>query len=223
MKEFIMRAQKLLSILSVCALHSIYAQSHNPFTGFFVGLNVGADLLTGSNQYKSTRGSGESSLRKFGAAYGACMGYMRLMPSKVLWGSEVYYTMHSAKATQKMMTTIEEGNLNVQHKNSMGVSALMGMAANPRLVAFGKFSLESSTFDIAYTGLTGGVEDQSQKKRSLSIIPGTGVMYKLSDSIVLGVEYAYALMKEIKTEVGEMQCSYKPAQNRLMGSLRYLF
>ncbi|MDP2193176.1 MAG: outer membrane beta-barrel protein [Alphaproteobacteria bacterium] len=218
-----MNAKKRVSLLLLCAIPALYAESQEPFSGFVVGLNLGADLLTGSNKYESPTGAGESSLRKIGMAYGLSFGYMKLMPSKVLWGGEVYYTVRSTKATQNMFTTMGEGTLTVQHKNSMGIAALVGMAANPRLVAYGKFALESNMFDMSYKSLARGAQDKSEKKRILGMIPGAGMMYKLSDSILVGIEYAYAVMKELKTDAGAVKSSYKPAQNRLMANIRYLF
>lgn len=194
-----------------------------PFTGGFIGLKAGGDLLTGQNKYQSLNGDGKSTLRKLGGSAGLSAGYMYLNAKKMLMGGEVYYDMRTAKATQTMATAIAEGKFNVAHKNSIGVTGFIGAAANPKLVAFAKFSIESNAFEIKFTNLPNGAADVKLNKRITGFLPGAGVMYKLSDSIIVGAEYSYAVLSDLKTKAGNLNATYSPAENRASATFRWIF
>lgn len=210
--------------LFLCGLLSTkITHAKEPFTGIFLSLKAGGDLLTGKHKYETVGGINESTLRKIGMSYGLGLGYMKLTPSKVLWGGEVYYEGRSLKAKQKMATNIDEGELTVSHKKSMGLSCMVGMAANPKLVAYGKFSLESNSFELNYQNLARGAESSKMSKRIVGILPGAGILYKLSDSILVGAEYSFAVLKEIKTTPGTITSTYTPVENRVSANIRWLF
>ena len=149
---------------------------------------------------------------------------MKLTQSKVLWGGEVYYEARSLKAKQKMTTLIAEGDLSISHKNSMGVSGMVGMAANPKLIAYGKFSLESNSFELKFKNLARGAEDKKLAKRTFGMLPGAGMLYKLNDSILVGLEYSFAVLKEIKTTPSTaITSTYSPSENRASANIRWIF
>jgi opacity protein-like surface antigen len=214
---------KAMTLLLCGLLSSKVMHAKEPFTGIFLSLKAGGDLLTGKHKYETVGGANESTLRKIGISYGFGLGYMKLAPSKVLWGGEVYYEGRSLKAKQKMATVIDEGELTVSHKNAMGLSGMVGMAANPKLVAYGKFSLESNSFELNFKNLARGAENKKITKRTLGMLPGTGLLYRLSDSILVGMEYSFAVLKEIKTTPGTITSTYSPAENRLSTNVRWLF
>ncbi|PIZ34340.1 MAG: hypothetical protein COY39_00460 [Alphaproteobacteria bacterium CG_4_10_14_0_8_um_filter_37_21] len=215
---------KITALLACGLLSTSIAQAKEPFTGFFLCLKAGGDLLTGKNKYQTPAGENESTLRKMGMSYGLGAGYMKLTSSKLLLGGEVYYEGRSLKAKQKMSTTIFEGDLNVSHKNSMGLSGMVGMAANPKIIAYGKLSLESNLFELNFKNLARGAEDKKITKRSFGMLPGAGMLYKLNDSILLGLEYSLAVLKEIKTNPGSSITSiYSPSENRVSANVRWIF
>lgn len=193
------------------------------FTGFFIGAKAGGDLLTGKNKYQSANGDGKSTLRKIGGVAGLGAGYMYLNAKKMLMGGEVYYDIRTAKTTQTMATTIPEGKFNVAHKNSIGIAAFVGAAANPKLVAYAKFAYELNSFEIKLTNLPNGAADVKLNKRISGLLPGAGIMYKLSDSIIVGAEYSYAILTDLKTTAGTLNTTYSPAENRVSGSIRWIF
>lgn len=211
------------ALLTCGLLSSSPVQAKEPFTGFFLCLKAGADLLTGTHKYQTLAGENEATLRKIGMSYGLGAGYMKLTSSKLLWGGEVYYEARSLKAKQQLVTAAAEGDLNISHKNSMGVSGMVGMAANPKLIAYGKLSLESNVFELKFKNLARGAEDKKLTKRSFGMLPGGGILYKLNDSILLGVEYSFAVLKEIKTTPGTITGTYSPSENRVSANIRWIF
>ncbi|HCU06496.1 MAG TPA: hypothetical protein DIC42_02795 [Holosporales bacterium] len=214
---------KAVTLLLCGLLSTKITQAKEPFTGIYLSLKAGGDLLTGKHKYETVGGANETTLRKIGMSYGFGVGYMKLTPSKVLWGGEVYYEGRSLKAKQKMVTIIDEGELTVSHKNSMGISGMVGMAANPKLIAYGKFSLESNSFELNFKNLARGAENKKLAKRTFGMLPGAGMLYKLSDSILVGVEYSLAVLKEIKTTPGTITSTYSPSENRASANIRWLF
>lgn len=220
-----MKNQKIRTavLLAYGLLSTSTVQAKEPFTGFFLALKAGGDLLTGKHKYQTPAGENEATLRKIGMSYGLGAGYMKLTQSKLLWGGEVYYEARSLKAKQEMSTAIAEGTLNVSHKNSMGISGMVGMAANPKLIAYGKFSLESNSFELNFKNLARGSEDKKLTKRTFGMLPGAGMLYRLNDSILVGLEYSFAVLKEIKTTPGTITSTYNPSENRVSANLRWIF
>ena len=87
-----------------------------------------------------------------------------------------------------------------------------------------KGALESNLFELNFKNLARGAEDKKITKRSFGMLPGAGMLYKLNDSILLGLEYSLAVLKEIKTNPGSSITSiYSPSENSVSANVRWIF
>lgn len=224
MKKIVLTA--LLSLPIACFANCNAAK--RPFTGIFVGGGAGASLMTGEHVYTAgsilSADSGKLAMRGFGLVVNAVAGYMHLTEGKTWFAGELYFNAKTTKAKKDMNTNSNQGTVEIKNKNTFGLAALIGTPLNPRVIMYAKAGFEMGSFSFKYTNLTTTPSEKSISKRLNSVIPSAGVMYSMTDSLLLGGEYAYAVStKKIKISDTEPTADFKPAEHRLVGSIRYVF
>lgn len=206
------------------------------FTGLYVGGNVGVAMLQGTHQYSNgtSAPAGKQKVNALGYLAGANFGYIKQMgDSKLVMGGEIFGDMAgpSAKKDLQIPDGSIEGKVNFKHKMILGGGIILGGVMNPKVLVYTKLAYEMNKFELKYTNLTYGTVPMEKYTKSIrGIVPSAGVLYKLTNSLLVGGEYSYALMAKLeprkdKTVINGAQrgYSYTPTEHRLTVKFAYLF
>jgi hypothetical protein len=207
---------------------SITAASAN-FTGFYAGGTVGAAMLQGTHEYSNGTSSpaGKQKVNAIGYLAGGNLGYIKQMgDSKLVLGGEAYAAMAgpNAKKDLQIPNGPIEGKANISHKMILGAGIIIGAVMNPK-------AYEMNKFELKYTNLTYGTVPSEKFTKSIrGIVPSLGALCKVSNSLLVGAEYSYALMGKLEprkdtTVINGAQrgYSYTPTEHRVVAKIVYLF
>lgn len=199
-------------------------QVKKPFTGIFFGAGGGGSLIGGEHVYKTATDSGKLNMRGFGALLSAAAGYMWLTDSKAWFAGELYFYAKTAKASKAMNNITNEGDVTIKNRSTLGVAGLLGGAVNPRLMMYAKAGFETGTFSFNYKNLATVPATKTNSSRMQAIVPGAGLLYTLTDAVLVGGEYGYMLStKKLKASDASPVADYKPTEHRIMATIRYVF
>lgn len=206
------------------------------FTGLYAGGNVGVAMLQGTHQYNNGTSSpaGKQKVNALGYLAGANFGYLKQMGnSKLVVGGEVFGDLAgpSAKKDLQIPDGSIEGKVNIRHKMILGAGLILGGVMNPKVLVYTKVAYEMDKFELKYTNLTyGTVPTEKFTKSVRGIVPSAGVLYKVTNSLLVGGEYSYALMAKLEprkdaTVINGAQrgYNYTPTEQRLTVKFAYLF
>lgn len=214
----------LLCQISCFALHAEGMSVKRPFTGVFFGAGAGGSMLSGEHTYQTAADSGKLNMRGFGALLSAAAGYMWLTDSKAWFAGELYFYAKTAKASKTMQNITNEGNVTIKNRSTLGLAGMMGGAINPKLMMYAKAGFETSNYSFNYTNLITVPIKKTSSKRMQAVVPGAGLLYTITDAILVGGEYGYMLStKKIQSSVEEPVANYKPTEHRIMATIRYVF
>ncbi|NBT84987.1 MAG: hypothetical protein EBT45_00555 [Alphaproteobacteria bacterium] len=214
---------------------SITAASAN-FTGFYAGGTVGAAMLQGTHEYSNGTSSpaGKQKVNAIGYLAGGNLGYIKQMgDSKLVLGGEAYAAMAgpNAKKDLQIPNGPIEGKANISHKMILGAGIIIGAVMNPKVMMYTKLAYEMNKFELKYTNLTYGTVPSEKFTKSIrGIVPSLGALCKVSNSLLVGAEYSYALMGKLEprkdtTVINGAQrgYSYTPTEHRVVAKIVYLF
>ncbi|CAO4834628.1 MAG: hypothetical protein CNLJKLNK_00169 [Holosporales bacterium] len=220
--------KKIRYILPFMALTTVFAEEKKPFTGVYVGGMLGGNLLGGDIEFTNTANKGKVAARKFGMLGGLCAGYMKFSDNKAWFAGEIYFNAKTGKDTKEMKDSVADvslGTLQLQNKSILGGAVLIGAAVNPKLVVYAKAAYEMSSYSFDFKGLTTATTTYSTKKNISSVVPTAGALYKLSESLLVGVEGGYVIStKTISLTFNEAyNVTYKPTEYRVSLTARWVF
>jgi opacity protein-like surface antigen len=221
--------KKFLFTFFSCQIFCLYAdaatpQVKKPFTGIFFGAGGGASLLGGEHAYKIGADSGKLNMRGFGALLSAAAGYMWLTDTKAWFAGELYFYAKTAKSSKVMKNITNEGDVTIKNRSTLGIAGLLGGAVNPRLMMYAKAGFETGTFSFNYKNLTTPPNAKTNSTRMQAVVPGAGMLYTLTDAVLVGGEYGYMLStKKLKASDASPVADYKPTEHRIMATIRYVF
>jgi hypothetical protein len=218
----------LLTIFSLqicCPLvEAASAPIKRPFTGIFFGAGAGGTMLSGEHAYQTALDSGKLNMRGFGALLSAAAGYMWLTDSKAWFAGELYFYAKTAKASKVMKNITNEGTVTIKNRSTLGVAGMMGGAVNPKLMMYAKAGFETGSFSFNYADLTTTPGTKTSSKRMQAVVPGAGLLYTMTDAVLVGGEYGYMLStKKLKASEAAPIADYKPTEHRIMATIRYVF
>jgi hypothetical protein len=171
------------------------------FGGVYVGVHGGGVLLKGTHTYSNSSNQGVQKLNSFSYLGGAHAGYLSEMGgTKAVVGIEAYYTMTGLKPKKDLQVDggVLEGKVVVRHKSSMGAAVLTGVAVNPKVVMYIRAGFEKASFQMQYSQLTFQTPNsQAYNKSTTAIVPGAGILYKMSERITIAGEYQHPLYNKI--------------------------
>lgn len=208
----------LRSFVGATALTLLAAQpTAAGFNGFQLGLlaggargsaehglanNTAGNVVIGTTTFaaNSTTSIKKNRIGFFGGIFA---GYhQEIGTSKVVLGGELYFIplplSHSTPSDVVRMQTVS-----LKKKNTMGGLLSMGMLVSPKLMVRGTLGYEIATFKMDFTNTPpvaapGALSAPvSFSKKSSAIVPGAGVMYLMTDRIVVGVDYAFVGYKDV--------------------------
>ncbi|CAO5680578.1 MAG: hypothetical protein NEHIOOID_00284 [Holosporales bacterium] len=210
------------------ALTTVMAEEKKPFTGVYVGGQLGGTLLGGDIEFTNTANKGKVSARKFGMLGGICAGYMKFSDNKAWFAGEVYFNTKTGKDTKVMKdpaANLSLGSVQLQNKSIFGGAVLIGAAVNPKLIVYAKAAYEMASYSFDFNGLTTPTATYSTKKNISNVVPTAGALYKLSDSLLVGLEGGYVIStKTISLTFNEgYNVTYKPTEYRVALTARWVF
>ena len=172
----------------------IPAYSWASFGGVYVGVHGGGALLKGTHTYSKNSNQGVQKLNSFSYLGGAHAGYLSEMgETKAVVGVEAYYTITGLKPKKDLQVDggILDGKVVVRHKSSMGAAVLTGVAVNPKVVMYIRAGFEKASFQMQ------SPNSQAYSKSTTAIVPGAGILYKMSERITIAGEYQHPLYNKI--------------------------
>ncbi len=179
----------------------IPAYSWASFGGAYVGVHGGGVLLKGTHTYSNSSNQGVQKLNAFSYLGGAHAGYLSEMGgSKAVVGIEAYYTITGLKPKKDLIVDggTLDGQVTVRHKSSMGAAVLTGVAVNPKVVMYIRAGFERASFQMQYSQLKfQSPNSQTYSKSTTAIVPGAGILYKMSERITIAGEYQHPLYNKI--------------------------
>lgn len=179
----------------------IPAYSWASFGGVYVGVHGGGVLLKGSHTYSNGSNQGVQKLNSFSYLGGAHAGYLsEVGGSKAVVGIEGYYTMMGLKPKKDLIVDggTLSGQVTIRHKSSMGAAILAGVAVNPKVVMYIRAGFEKANFQMQYSQLTFQTPNsQTYNKSATAIVPGAGVLYKVSERVTIAGEYHHPLYSKM--------------------------
>lgn len=228
------KTRLLLTMFSLMGAGIISASAE--FTGLYAGGNVGIALLGGTHQYSNGTSAlaGKQKVNTLGYLAGANFGYLRQMgDSKLVLGGEIFGDLAGPNAKKDLQIADGpiEGKVNVSHKMILGGGIILGGVMNPKVLVYTKLAYEMNKFELKYTNLTyGSVPTEKHTKSVRGIVPSAGVLYKVTNSLLVGGEYSYALMAKLEprkdsTVINGAQrgYNYTPTEHRVTVKFVYLF
>ncbi|MCX7338047.1 MAG: outer membrane beta-barrel protein [Alphaproteobacteria bacterium] len=200
--------------------------------GFYVGAHVGAEALQGTHTYSNGIGSsGKQKVSAFGYLAGLSVGYLKqLQASPMVFGGEIYGSMAGPKAKKNLQIVDGpiEGSATLSHKYSIGGAVMAGAAINPKILMYTKLGYEIDKIAMDYTFPTQPTEKYT--KSSTTYIPGAGVLYTVSPSLLIGAEYGYAIIKKMQPRKDAVAIngasrgySFSPVAQRVTIKAIYMF
>lgn len=227
-----MITRKILLLSAITTLFTSPAIS-----GVYLGAQAGGALMRGDVNYsdQNVQQNTLSHTRGMGAAFGAHLGYLyQLTNSHMFVLGEAFFVKQSTKSKSVNLAFQSDptvpGKLSVQPTNNYGAALGFGAFMNPKFNLYAKVGFESKGLTTTYT-LPNGLAINGTKKSAWAISPGTGIMYKMTDSIVLNPEYTYVIGKKYKVlpqtkntnGTYSKSISFTPTEHRLMIKLSYMF
>jgi hypothetical protein len=238
--KFLQRSQEMkknrlwLTMVSLMGA-SLSAASAN-FTGFYAGGSIGAAMLQGTHQYSNgtSAPAGKQKVSGLGYLAGGNLGYIRQMgDSKLVLGGEAFATMAgpNAKKDLQIPDGSIEGKVNISQKMFFGAAIIVGAVMNPKVMMYTKLAYEMDKFELKYTNLTYGTVPAEKFTKSVrGIVPSLGGLCKVSNSLLVGAEYSYALIGKLEPRKdstvingAKRGYSYTPTEHRVVAKVVYLF
>lgn len=206
---------KMNHILSAALLSTAIATSAmadtNKMTGFYVGVNGGYGV--GHSESKSTP---VGNLPKVthgmkGFVGGLHAGYQKDFGCMVA-GLELAGNLSANKGKDEALSP----TLTFKRKNAFGAAARLGFKANSWLV-YGKLGYESAKFAVS--------QRTSSGKRHNAFVPGLGMETMLTNNVMFGGEWTYAMYSNKKHAVltSPEKVSLKPSFSDFKLRLGYKF
>lgn len=220
--------KKIKYILPLIAGATLFAEDNKPFTGIYAGGMFGGTLLGGEVEFTNTANKGKVSARKFGMLGGACAGYMKFTDNKTWFAGEVYFNTKTGKDTKQMQDAaagVPLGSMTLQNKSIFGGAILVGAAVNPKIIVYAKAAYEMASYAFEFKDLTSQPTVYSTKKNVSNVVPTAGVLYRLSDSLLVGLEGGYVIStKTISLTFNQSySVTYKPTEYRAGLTARWVF
>lgn len=209
--------------------------THATFGGFRVGLGLGLQMLQGRHTYTgpgSPLSDQHIRLSAFSYALGAHGGYLfELTSEKLVFGLEAYLLMPGAKPSKSLQLVNSankiDGQVNIQHKNSIGVAATVGMMLNPKVLVYVNLGIEMAKFELKYSNSAVAAFPTHKVSRSFTgFTPSLGGDYKFSPHLLIGAQVSAPFLKAFTntaTPPGPGRTyKYKPVERRLLIRFTYL-
>jgi outer membrane immunogenic protein len=209
---------KLIGILTSAVLTtSAYASSNNDMTGLYVGGNIGYGSGTNHILAEDEDVPGDvmhlkSGMKGMGG--GLHLGFQQMFNNLVA-GIETSASLNNSNGIGiNMKNGTENLRISVKRKNSFGVSGRLGTIINNWLV-YGKIGYENAKFCFSAKDES---ESEYKSRRLNGFVPGIGFETLLTQNVMLGAEWSYAMYKnknfdetKIKARVGDfkLRVSYK--------------
>jgi opacity protein-like surface antigen len=212
--------------------------SQAAFGGFRIGGNFGVMVLQGRHWYTANPSVPATDmvrrLNPIGAIYGGHAGYLfELGSSKIVVGGEAYLLMPTVnpKIDLALVGGPVEGNVSIQHKQSMGAALTVGMMFNPKILVYVNAGMELAKFQFTYqfqqpiAGVVPNLPAKQVLRHTFKPINvGLGAAYKVGPHFLAGLEISSPFFKRFKAQMtGPRAYHYKPVERRVTVKLSYLF
>jgi opacity protein-like surface antigen len=223
-------------VTGLALLAMIAAQpAHATFDGFRVGLGLGLQMLQGRHTYTgpgSPLSDQHIRLSAFSYALGLHGGYLfELTSEKLVLGLEAYLLMPGAKPSKSLQLVTSankvDGQVNIQHKNSIGIAGTVGMMLNPKVMVYLNLGIEMAKFELKYSNAEVTAFPTHKTSHSFTgFTPGLGFDYKFSPHFLIGAQLSSPFWKAF-TNTGTppgpgRTYKFKPVERRLMVRFTYL-
>jgi opacity protein-like surface antigen len=209
--------------------------THATFGGFRVGLGLGLQMLQGRHTYtgpKSPASDQHIRLGAFSYLLGAHGGYLfELTSEKLVLGLEAYLLMPGAKPSKSLQLVNSankiDGQVNIQHKNSIGVAGTIGMMLNPKVMVYLNLGIEMAKFELKYSNSAVTASPTQKVGHSFTgFTPALGFDYKFSPHFLIGAQLSSPFWKAFtntSTPPGpDHTYKFRPVERRLLIRFTYL-
>jgi len=182
-------------LVAVTALTFFNAQSSFAgFNGFFAGGQVGGGLSNGEHTHVSG-GENKNKFRSTGLGFGLQGGYLNYnADTKFLIGGEINALIQTGKGTfdLKNAANTSDGKATASFGYVLGLSALTGVAINPKVAIYTKAGFEKRKLKLNYTDLNPNIQINPNYSKSVTgLAVGGGVMFKINPRLLLAIDYTY--------------------------------
>lgn len=218
--------------LALFGMIMVAQPSYAAFGGFRVGLDLGLQMLQGRHTYT---GSGSplsdqhTRISAFSYAIGAHGGYLfELTSEKLVLGLEAYFLMLGAKPSKSLQLVgrANVGQVNIQHKSSMGITGTVGMMLNPKVMVYLNLGVEMAKFELNYSNRAITPPTQKVSHNFTGFTPGLGFDYKVAPHFLVGALVSFPFWKPFKSTtippLPDRSYKFKPVERRLLLRFTYL-